>query len=128
MPRLMPLGLFPVVPRNLSFMDVRMLVSDEDFKQYLEFFSTQLRTSRDVPTAAPRMLTVSNFCQMSASSATCFASALLGHGAAFLLSYQLAVAWGKAFQASAVVAVAVPEDDYTSCPYHQKAIHNLQVC
>lgn len=58
LPRLLPLGLFAAVPRSLSLYDVRMVVGEKEFQEYLGFFRQQLRTSRDVTSAGPTMHTV----------------------------------------------------------------------
>lgn len=58
LPRLLPLGLFDSVPRNLTIMDCRIFVSPETFQEYLAFFKKQLRTSRNSSAAGPSMHTV----------------------------------------------------------------------
>lgn len=58
LPRLLPLGLFHNVPRELSLYDVRMVVDDNVFAEYLAFFRSQLRSSRDA-TPGPSIVTVS---------------------------------------------------------------------
>lgn len=58
LPRLLPLGLFHDVPRVLSLYDVRMVVDDKVFAEYLAFFRSQLRQSRDA-TPGPSIVTVS---------------------------------------------------------------------
>jgi hypothetical protein len=58
LPRLLPLGLFHEVPRSLSLYDVRMVVDDKMFAEYLAFFRSQLRSSRDA-TPGPSIVTVS---------------------------------------------------------------------
>ena len=42
MPTLLPLGLFSAAPANLTLMDARLVVAQQDFAAYLEFFSKQL--------------------------------------------------------------------------------------
>lgn len=58
LPRLLPLGIFAAVPRSLSLFDVRMVVEEKEFQEYLGFFRQQLRTSRDATAAGPTMHTV----------------------------------------------------------------------
>lgn len=55
--KLLPLGLVSEAPRNLTLMDVRFIISQQEFDDYLQLFSKQLR-STDVGTG-PSMLTVS---------------------------------------------------------------------
>lgn len=59
LPRLLPLGLFPAVPRHLAFYDVRMVVEPNVFQEYLTFFRQQLRTTRETAGAGPSIHTVS---------------------------------------------------------------------
>lgn len=58
-PRLLPLGLFDAVPRNLTLLDVRLVVQESEFQQYLEFFAKQLRAGGPDAVAGPSMHTVS---------------------------------------------------------------------
>lgn len=59
LPRLLPLGMFAAVPRNLYLYDVRAVVSPQEFAEYLKFFRQQLRTARDT-SAGPSLHTVSD--------------------------------------------------------------------
>jgi len=45
---LLPLGLFssPAAPAKLSLIDVRLVLDQQDFAKYLEFFSKQLDASK----------------------------------------------------------------------------------
>jgi len=57
-PRLLPLGLFSAVPHNVTLMDVRLVVDEAEFQQYLTLFRQQLRSSMDNAGAGPIMHTV----------------------------------------------------------------------
>lgn len=59
-PRLLPLGLVSGVPFKLTLVDVRLAVSDADFKEYLGLFLRELSTSESAVNTGARIHTVSN--------------------------------------------------------------------
>lgn len=120
---LLPLGLFstPAAPAKLTLADVRLVLNQQDFASYLDFFSKQLDASKLTPGGGSIMLHT-----VSLSVVLAMAETLLTHQGCCLLTVCRPDRCQQCLSNQLVWRPTQPELDAQQVPC--QTIHILPVC